>query len=99
MYGLEHSEVEAIKSVLSKYPQINEVLIFGSRAKGNFRPNSDIDLTLVGNNIDLELLFSIDIELDDLLLPYRIDTSIFHDIDNKDLLDHIKRVGKLFYKK
>ncbi|MBU1171821.1 MAG: hypothetical protein KKD44_19885 [Proteobacteria bacterium] len=39
------------------------------------------------------------LEIDDLLLPYSFDISIFADIDNPDLIDHIKRVGMIFYEK
>ena len=73
--------------------------MYGSRAKGNYRNGSDIDLTLIGKKLDLSKQFIIETELDDLLLPYKIDLSIYHKIENQDLIDHIKRVGSLFYKK
>ena len=53
----------------------------------------DIDLSLKGKTLTLSLLFKIEIELDDLLLPYKIDLSIYHKIENSDLINHIKRVG------
>jgi type I restriction enzyme S subunit len=73
--------------------------LYGSRAKGNYRPNSDIDLTLKCKNVDLSTLFKIETDLDDLLLPYKIDLSIFHKIENQDLIEHINRVGVVFYEK
>ncbi|WP_293013047.1 nucleotidyltransferase domain-containing protein [Mongoliibacter sp.] len=74
-------------------------MLYGSRAKGNYRPGSDIDLTLLGESLDLTELQKIEIELDDLMLPYKIDLSIHHKIQNSDFLEHIQRVGKIFYEK
>ncbi|WP_309871904.1 nucleotidyltransferase domain-containing protein [Chryseobacterium sediminis] len=98
-YGLLNSDIEKITSVLKKYEEIEEVVIFGSRAKGNFKEYSDIDLTLLGESISQRMLFKIKIDLDLLNLPYIFDLSIKNKIDNPDLLDHINRVGILFYKK
>ena len=72
--------------------------MYGSRAKGNYKPGSDIDLTLKGKELNLKLLNKISLELDDLLLPYTFDLSIYHHIKQPDLIDHIVRVGKVFYK-
>ena len=98
MYGLEEEHINKINSVFKKYEDIEKVLLYGSRAKGNFKPYSDIDLTLVGSSLTLTELFSINTELDDLLLPYKIDLSIYHKIENRDLLEHIDRVGITLYK-
>jgi len=75
------------------------VLIYRSRAVGSYRADADIDLTIIGKNISLSLLSEIENDLDDLLLPYIIDLSVYNGIKNVKLLDHIKRVGKVFYKK
>ncbi len=97
MYGLREKHIKSINSIFSKYPQIEKAILYGSRAKGNFRNGSDIDLTLVGYDLDITTLFKIETELDDLLLPYKIDLSILHKIENPNLLNHIKRVGITFY--
>jgi predicted nucleotidyltransferase len=96
-YGLKEHIIKAIQGVFAKYPQVENATLYGSRAKGNYRPNSDIDLTLKGENLDLSTLFKIETDLDDLLLPYKIDLSIFHKIENQDLIEHIDRVGISFY--
>lgn len=96
-YGLRDSHIEQILLVLRNYPSIDRAILYGSRAKGNYREASDIDLTLVGDTLDLDLLHSIEIALDELLLPYTIDLSIFHKIENTDLIEHIKRVGIVIY--
>ncbi|WP_158858374.1 nucleotidyltransferase domain-containing protein [Lunatibacter salilacus] len=97
--GLEQHTVDAITDVFRKYPQITCAILYGSRAKGNYRPNSDIDITLKGEELDLSTLYKIETTLDDLLLPYRIDLSNFQNIENSDLKDHINRVGIAFYTK
>lgn len=94
--GLKDKQAANIKSVFAKFPHIDEVILYGSRAKGTYRNGSDIDLTIKGT-LSLTELSRVEIELDDLLLPYKIDLSLHSKIDNLDLLEHIERVGKLFY--
>lgn len=95
-FGLDEKAIASIKSVLSQYPEIEKTIIYGSRAKGSFRQGSDIDLVLVAPQLTTEELLKIENQLDDLLLPYKIDLSLEHQIENPNLLDHIKRVGRLF---
>ena len=77
-YGLKNETLQAIQFVFRRYHQIESAVLYGSRANGNFRPNSDIDITLKGSTIDLTTLFKIENELDDLMLPYKIDLSVYH---------------------
>ncbi|MFN3997465.1 nucleotidyltransferase domain-containing protein [Algoriphagus sp.] len=98
-FGLEEEDIQAISKVLNQYNQINRAIIYGSRAKGNFQPSSDIDLTLEGEDLDLSLLFGVENDLDDLLLPWKIDLSILKKIENSELVDHISRVGKVFFER
>lgn len=97
-YGLSQHDIEAIQGVFKQYPTIQKAILYGSRAKGNYRYNSDIDLTLIGEQLTYSDLIHIDNDLDDLLLPYTIDLSIYHQIDNPDLIEHIERVGLVFYR-
>ncbi len=97
VFGLEKEDVLKINQIFAAFPKIEKAIIYGSLAKGNFRPGSDIDLTLVGKNINLGEQFDIENQLDDLLLPYKIDLSILDQINNKELIEHISRVGKVFY--
>ena len=96
--GLIKEDIDKIKAVFSHYEQVEEVVIYGSRAKGTYKPASDIDLTLIGDNIDLSLQLEIEFELDDLMLPYRFDITIFRTIENPSFIEHITRVGKIFHK-
>jgi predicted nucleotidyltransferase len=98
LYGLSAAVIGKIKSVFSCFPMIDNVVLYGSRAKGNYRPGSDIDLTIKGAGIDLKILNRVSNTLDDLLLPYCFDLSVFNQIENADLLDHIDRVGVVFYR-
>ena len=93
-YGLQNTTIEAINSVFRRYQDIDEVILYGSRAKGNYKTGSDIDLALKGTNLSLTDLLKIENELDDLLLPYKIDLSLYHKINNSELIDHIQRVGR-----
>ncbi len=96
-YGLSHQTLKCIRDAFEKYPQISQVLIYGSRAKGNFQQGSDIDLTFKGQGITIETLLKIENDLDDLLLPYKFDLSIYDKITDQDVIEHINRVGKNFF--
>jgi predicted nucleotidyltransferase len=96
-FGLRANEVIQIKLILEKNKKVVKALIYGSRAMGNYRPGSDIDLTLIGNQLDLSDLNKIYNDIDDLNLPYSLDLSIFHLISNIDLIDRIQRRAKIFY--
>jgi len=98
-HGLPQNAVEQICAVLARYPQVERAVLYGSRAKGTYRRGSDIDLTLHGSELTLTVIFRILDELDDLLLPYTIDLSIFHTIESPDLIEHIQRVGVTFYQR
>ena len=93
LYGLQQTTIEAINSVFRKYQDIDEVILYGSRAKGNFRTGSDIDLVLKGEKLSLSDLLKIENELDDLMLPYKIDLALYHQVNNPELIEHIERVG------
>lgn len=80
-------------------PRINRVVLYGSRAKGNYKPFSDVDITLVGDELTHEDLNRIILAIDDLLLPYLFDISIFHQLKNDTLIDHINRRGIVIYDK
>ena len=97
-YGLTDKDLEKINEIFLLYPTIERAIIYGSRVKGNYKPGSDIDLALVGNGIDLNLLNNVSRKLDDLLLPYTFDLSIFSHIKNSELIDHINHAGKQLYK-
>ena len=92
-HGLSPDTVARIKSVLAGFPEVEKALLYGSRAKGNYRNGSDIDLTLFGDGLTENVVSRIYWALDDLLLPYKIDLSLFSGLKHPALIDHIRRVG------
>ncbi|OIP37239.1 hypothetical protein AUJ95_08385 [Candidatus Desantisbacteria bacterium CG2_30_40_21] len=90
-YGLTKTTIEKIYAVFACFPEIEKAILYGSRAKGNFKTGSDIDLTLCGEMLTADLLSTIASELDDLLLPYTIDISVFDDLNHAKLREHIER--------
>lgn len=98
-FGLSETTIEKITRQLSKHRWIDRAIIYGSRAKGTHREGSDIDLVLKSAQSDLHKLYELEREIDDLLLPYTVDLSYYNSIDNEALLEHIKRVGVVFYDK
>jgi predicted nucleotidyltransferase len=99
-FGLKETVIQKICQVLSHYPQVEKAILYGSRAKGNYKSASDIDLTLRGGqDLTLKVLYRIMDELDDLLLPYIIDLSIFTTIQDRAVIEHIQRMGVTFYEK
>jgi len=98
-YGLTETTVEKIQGVFARFPSIEKAVLYGSRAKGNFKTGSDIDLTLYGATLTPDLRALIADALDDLLLPYSIDLSLFDTLDHAELRKHIERVGVVFYER
>ena len=90
--ALGPAELDLIRAVFARHPNITAVKLFGSRAKGTERPESDVDLALWGD-VDALAAESIAAELDDLPLPYRYDVQPFASIKSQSLRDHIERVG------
>lgn len=99
MFGLSKETVDFIHGVFSGHPEVERVLIYGSRAKGSHSSGSDIDLVFQGENLRSSVISSISRALDHSSLPYMFDLSILCEIQNKDLIDHINRVGKVFYER
>jgi uncharacterized protein len=99
-FGLAEKDIETIKSVFSRFAQVEEVLIFGSRAKGNYKKGSDIDLAIKGKNVTDNIVSKIyGILEDEILLPYKFDVVNYAAISNPEFIDHINRVGISFYQK
>jgi len=92
-YGLKEDTIERIKEVFSLFPCVQKVTLYGSRAKGNYRDASDIDLTLHGKNLHFSTLHDIAITLDELYLPYKIDLCIYDNLKNQDLKESIDKFG------
>ena len=99
MYGLSDDTVANLRTIFSSFDKVQKVILFGSRAKNEYHEGSDIDFAVIGDGIDLSLLHKIELEIDKLYLPYRIDLINYRQITNKELRAHIDSIGKLFYVK
>jgi predicted nucleotidyltransferase len=95
--GLSNEEIESLKDIFQKNHHVHAAILYGSRAKGNFKNGSDIDITLIGSQLTLDDLLLIQSEFQDLNSPYKMDLSIYSKIENDDLRDHIARRGHIFY--
>lgn len=96
-FGLPSESIKKICEVFSLHPKISKVVIYGSRAKGNYRPGSDIDLAIYSEDLAFDDILKIENYLDELLLPYTFDILLFKDLSDQNLIEHIERVGKVFY--
>ncbi len=96
-FGLPPATLETIRQILAEVPSVKKAVIYGSRAKGTHQPGSDIDLTLSGEALDLDTLGQIATRLHESPIPYQVDLSIFEQIEDAGLRDHIERMGQLFY--
>jgi predicted nucleotidyltransferase len=92
--GLQFSDIQEIKSICSKYTNISEVILFGSRAKGNWKHGSDIDLCIKGEQLKEHDIISISYKLnEETLLPYKFDILYWDKIKNSEIASHIERCG------
>nr|VFK19663.1 MAG: Nucleotidyltransferase domain-containing protein [Candidatus Kentron sp. LPFa]VFK33623.1 MAG: Nucleotidyltransferase domain-containing protein [Candidatus Kentron sp. LPFa] len=76
-FGLDETVIERINGAFTAFPSIKKVMLYGSRAKGNYRSGSDIDLTIIGTGVTEQEILALENRLDDLLLPYTIDLCIY----------------------
>ena len=95
--GLNTHTTLKIFSVFKRFPQIEKAILYGSRAMGTYKPGSNVDISLIGKALTQELLWKISEALDDSLLPYVFDLSLFETLDNPELKEHISRVGFVLY--
>ena len=97
-FGLKDVEISALCNVLASVPEVEEAIIYGSRARGTNRISSDIDITLKGSNLTYLQLALLDAKIDDMYLPYFVDLSLFSMLRNTDLIESIEREGKVLYR-
>jgi len=97
-FGLSEKVLEKLITLFGKESDVEEVILFGSRAKGTFKEGSDINLALKGANANLQLLRKIELKIDNLMLPYVVDHVIYNEIKEPQLTDHINRTGICIFK-
>ncbi len=92
MFGLSDKTIEKIEQVFESNPKVAKALVFGSRAKANYKEGSDIDIAVKGQDLNFNDVLDLTGKLDNLDLPYKIDLINYHTINEADLKDHIDRV-------
>lgn len=100
MYGLIEKDLFYINKAIKKFDEIEKVVIFGSRAMGNYKKYSDIDISVFGENVTDEIIYKLNDYLNEVYpLPYFFDVLDYKSIKNKELIKHIDTYGKIIYKK
>ena len=97
MFGLLARDITEMRSVFNKYPDIEAVMIFGSRALGNYKKGSDVDIAVKGRNLDDAMIRAIAFELnEETQIPYFFDVLHYEALTNDALRQHIDEFGKQF---
>jgi predicted nucleotidyltransferase len=97
--GLKPEVLNQLHGIFQTYTEIDTVVLYGSRAKGNYHAGSDVDITIKGEGVTESLVGKVEEDIDDLLLPFSFDISSWTQIDNVDLRAHIERVGIVIYRR
>lgn len=98
-YGLSNTVIQELQAVFRKHSFVERVILFGSRAKGNYHAGSDIDLAVVAFDMTYTQLLTISTDIDDLNLLYKVDLLDYNRNIGTPIGEHIDRVGKVFYYK
>ena len=97
-YGISERSFQLLLKTFEGFPEIDQVLLFGSRAKGNYRTGSDIDLAVKGKKVGPALIFRLKSTFNERLpIPYEVDVVGYEDLNHESLKEHIDRVGKVIY--
>jgi len=96
--GLPHEDMARICAILETVPSVDKAVLFGSRAMGLARYNSDVDIMLYGDELNMFDIMQISNLLDETTLPYQFDL-IRHNTKNAALLDHVKQYGKVIFQR
>ena len=93
-YGLPDEHIKIILDCIARYSEIEEAVLFGSRALGTYKPGSDVDIALKGNKVDSFLAAHLKSEIEEeTTLPYFFDFVAYSKLNHKDLIKHIDKYG------
>jgi predicted nucleotidyltransferase len=98
-FGLSERSIKTLTDIFSKYPEVTEVRLFGSRAKGNYQSSSDIDLAVMNEGVSSGILARIISDFEESSLPHNVDVANYPALKLPEFINHIKRVGVVFYRK
>lgn len=94
-FGLDDNKIAAIVLIISKYQAVQKAVIFGSRARGDSKYNSDIDIAIYTNGESVTGLLP---ELDDAAGIYKTNLVIMDRLTNGKLRQNIERDGVEIYR-
>ena len=98
--GLSNKQMKEIKDILQQYQEVDKAVLFGSRAMGNYKKASDVDIAIMGKNANFSLAAKIKSHIeDDTYLPYFFDIISYNTIQSEELKQHIKIYGKTIWDK
>ncbi len=97
-FGLTERDMKTIQEILIKYPEVREVRLFGSRAKGNYKPGSDIDIAVINEGVSSKTINDLSSDFEESSLPYTVDVVNFPTLSHKEFMEHITNAGIEFYK-
>lgn len=96
-FGLTTNIISAITESIAACPSVSRLVLFGSRAKGNYAPGSDIDIAVFGENLTFDDFLDFSIKIDTLEIANKVDLIHYQTIRDSDLVEHIGRVGIVLY--
>lgn len=96
-FGLPTGDLNAIINVVASVDNVQRAVVYGSRAKGNYRPNSDIDIMLFGDSLTFSDIATVADRLDDLLLPWQIDITARNRVFNSDFIEQVDCYDKVIF--
>ncbi len=97
-HGISEGSMNMITNVMQSRKEIEKAIIFGSRAIGNYKKGSDVDIAICGDSITLDIVSEVSVKLnEELPLPYYFDILHYGSIKHKSLKKHIDDLGKVFY--
>lgn len=100
VFGLLERDLELLHKAFSTFKEVDKALIFGSRAMGNYKKGSDVDIAIMGDGVTKKTLYSLhDLLNEELPLPYFFDILIYEEISNSKLREHIDNVGQVIYQR
>ncbi len=100
MGELSAETIKELGDIVSLYPEVDKVVLFGSWALGNAKTGSDIDLALYGEHVTSQIVSKFHYHLEEeTLLPWMFDVVHYERLKNKDLKEHIDHHGKVIFQR
>jgi len=98
-FGLSERALNSLRAYFAGVLEVEQVILYGSRARGDHHKGSDIDFMLIGSSITPRLLSKMDMEIDDLLLPWFIQITDRKEIRDALFLEVVEKEGVVFWER